>query len=469
MTENNEIFVSQRFPFNRHVPMQPSQLAYWAPCVWKDNKVRSSTRIIVQEGVIAKIECNVPKRAEDIALHGMVIPGAANCHAHTFHRALRGLGKEGGTFWKWRETMYHVAHGLTPELYYCFARAVYTEMVMHGYTTVAEFHYIHHHSDGSPYEDPNIFGKALIQAALDSGIRLTLLDACYLHADVEGSSLGRYQKRFGDGSVAQWQERAEALDDEIVSRDYPTIQIGAAVHSVRACTLEEIAAVTAWAQSGKGHPLHVHLSEQIAENESCRKYTGMTPTQLLNQAGFWGPESVAVHATHMEHNDISILEASGSSVAMCPTTEADLADGIGPARMFQEHGIPLCVGSDECVCIDPFEEIRLLDAHERLASGNRDAFSPEELLNNLTAVGQAACGWKRSGLLREGYNADFIAIDMESLRTAGSSPESVPITAVGEDVSDVVINGRQIVQNKRHSSGISAARDIANISEIIRN
>jgi cytosine/adenosine deaminase-related metal-dependent hydrolase len=204
--------------------------------------------------------------------------------------------------------MYRVAANLTPELYYEYARRVYAEMLMSGYTTVAEFHYVHHRPDGTPYDEPNAMGLALARAAHDAGIRLTLLDTCYLHADVQGNDLGERQRRFGDGDVESWVSRVDALDRAIQSDETlrESVRVGAAVHSVRACSQREAQVVAQWSRGEIGdgrnvhniysahgasvRPLHVHLSEQTAENEACREATGMSPVELLDKAGVWGAE-----------------------------------------------------------------------------------------------------------------------------------------------------------------------------------
>ena len=428
-------------------------MTYWAPLAWvgtgtgtRSSPVARNVRICVDHGTISEVNPNTAPKPGDTRLEGLLIPGIANCHSHAFHRALRGLGGEGDTFWSWRSTMYRIAQRLTPEIYYEYAKAVYTEMVLAGYTTVAEFHYVHHQPDGTAYSDANAMGKALIAAAQDVGIRLTLLDVCYLHADVTGKPLKREQLRFSDGSVYAWRDRVERLESEVGSRE--GVRIGAAVHSVRACSPQEAAAVAAWARSGD-HPrmLHVHLSEQPSENRHCVEHTGLTPTALLAQAGFWDEHSVAVHATHLSREDIAVLADSGASVAMCPTTEADLADGIGPAAALRDAGVQLCIGSDENVCIDPFEEVRRLDGYQRLLLGKRDIFDANELMDIMTAHGQRASGWPEAGAIAPGRLADFVVLDTRSIRAAGSSAEHLPLVVSGADVRDVIVGGRRIVSN----------------------
>ena len=443
-------------------------MTYWAPLAWLrsgDVKGKSSVarnvRINVDQGTISEVTANSAPQRDDTRLDGLLIPGIANCHSHAFHRALRGLGDEGDTFFSWRSTMYRIAQQLTPEIYYEYAKAVYTEMMLAGYTTVAEFHYVHHQPDGTPYQDPNAMGKALIAAARDVGIRLTLLDACYLHSDVTGAPLNSEQRRFSDGSVQAWRRRVEQLESDVASS--PGVRIGAAVHSVRACSLEEARLVSAWAASGDpSKVVHVHLSEQPNENEASIDHTGLTPTALLDAAGFWDEHSVAVHATHVNAHDIQVLADSGASVAMCPTTEADLADGIGPAAALRDAGVTLCIGSDENVCIDPFEEVRRLDGYQRLLLGRRDVFDTGELMDIMTAQGQRASGWPEAGVIVPGRLADFVVLNTSSIRTAGSSVERLPLVASGADVRDVVVGGRRIVSNGTplHGAAVDVLTDM---------
>ena len=456
-------------------------VSYWMPSAWVGEKrqagVRERVRVTVDgDGTISSVVAGEDPASQDIRLHGMAVPGAANCHSHTFHRALRGLGREGSTFWSWRETMYRVAAALTPENYYAYAKAVYQEMLLAGYTTVAEFHYVHHRPDGTAYDDPNAMGMALVRAAHDAGIRITLLDACYLHADPQGSPLSERQRRFGDGSARAWADRVTALDAQVRSDPglAATALVGAAAHSVRACSPDEAGAVAEWTRNAPGikgasgatgtgaadvagesvpRPLHVHLSEQLAENKACEEATGLTPTALLDRAGFWGANAVAVHATHLNDADVAALGAAGGSVAICSTTEADLADGIPRAAELRDAGAHLCVGSDENVSIDPFEEVRRMDGNQRLVSHRRDVFTPAELMAAITSDGQRACGWTDAGALAVGRLADFIVLDPDSPRTAGARPDSIPLVASGADVTDVVVGGRRVVEGRRLTEG----------------
>ncbi|KFJ03769.1 formimidoylglutamate deiminase [Bifidobacterium subtile] len=448
---------------------------YWTPLCWTSNGIEHDVRIVTEaNGLIGAVRSGAAYDPSDIRLEGLTIPGAANCHSHTFHRALRGIDFAGGNFWSWRDTMYAIASRLTPDLYFRYAKAVYTEMLLAGYTTVAEFHYIHHQLSGQSYNDPNAMGKALIAAAQEVGIRLTLLDTCYLHADVAGSPLNAKQQRFSDQSPEAWLERVAALERNLDDAQRQTIRIGAAAHSVRACSPQDARIIADWSRESlalgaEPRPVHIHLSEQVAENKDCLRHSGMTPAALMQTIGFWGGNACAVHATHLTADDITLLAASGASVAFCPTTEANLADGIGPAAAMRDAGIKLCIGSDENVRIDPFEEIRQLDAHERLLSGRRDAFSCAELVNIMTANGQRSCGWKNAGSVQENALADFVTLDIaNSPRIAGADLQNIPFVASASDVRYVVVGGKLVVNQGMHAAEASA-REIALLTKQLRD
>lgn len=379
-------------------------------------------------------------------LPGVVLPGFANTHSHAFHRAIRGRSHaDGGTFWTWRDRMYAVAARLDPDSYLALARATYAEMALSGITSVGEFHYLHHAPGGIRYTDPNAMGHALAQAALEAGIRLTLLDTCYLAGGLDAAGhapLNELQLRFGDGDAEQWAARIEQL-----TTGAGTV-IGAAIHSVRAVPADHLAVVMAAAGQA---PLHVHLSEQPAENEACQAFYGCSPTELLDAAGVLGPTSTAVHATHLSATDVATLGRTRTNVCFCPTTERDLADGIGPARALSDAGCRLSLGSDQHAVIDPIEEARALEMHERLNSGERGRFSPAELLDALTD--HAGIGWPNAGRLEVGATADMVAVRLDTVRTAGTVPEQVLLSATAADVDTVVIGGRTVVEAGCHRLG----------------
>jgi formiminoglutamate deiminase len=232
--------------------------------------------------------------------------------------------------------MYALAERLDPDAYYWLARATYAEMVLAGITCVGEFHYLHHGPGGTPYSDPNAMASALMYAARDAGLRLTLLDTLYLTANVDGTPLSGTQLRFADRDADAWASRVAALSDHSHAR------IGVAAHSIRAVPVGALPTVV---EVAAGRPMHVHLSEQRAENAACQAIHRATPTQLLTDSRFLGPTTTAVHATHLDDIDRTDLGDTDTGVCFCPTTEQDLADGIGPARALVDAGCPLSLGS----------------------------------------------------------------------------------------------------------------------------
>jgi formiminoglutamate deiminase len=412
----------------------------------------TDVRIQVRAGRIAAVAPRTRPGPDDVALPGLVVPGFANTHSHAFHRALRGrthLSADGtpGTFWTWRKQMYALAGRLDPDRYFALARATFAEMALAGVTSVGEFHYVHHAPGGQPYEDPNAMGLALAAAAVEAGIRLTLLDACYLAGGLgpDGTlPLAPEQRRFSDGTAQAWAARVDRLADA------DDLRVGAAIHSVRAVPRDDVGTVVA---ASTGRPLHVHVSEQRAENEQCVAAYGVTPSALLADAGALGSTTTAVHATHLSADDVRLLGSTGTSISMCPTTERDLGDGIGPAAALRDAGCRVVLGSDQHAVIDLLEEARGLEMDERLASGRRGRFAPADLLAALTADGQRSLGWADAGELAPGRRADLVAIRLDSPRTAGTDPAQAVLAATAADVDTVLVDGRTVVAGGRHHLG----------------
>ncbi|UUZ61401.1 formimidoylglutamate deiminase [Nocardioides sp. B-3] len=253
----------------------------------------------VADGRFASVEPGTLSGAAE-RLNGLTIPGLANTHSHAFHRALRGRTQhERGSFWTWREQMYSVAERLDPDTYLALATATFREMVAAGITCVGEFHYLHHQPDGRPYDDPNAMGLALIEAARVAGLRITLLDTLYLSSGFGAPPEGA-QVRYDDGSADARASRVDAL----TGTDCALIAV--ALHSVRALPSVPASALTPLANWAEGRPLHVHLSEQVAENDGCMAAYGVTPTRLLADHGLLGPLTSAVHATHLTDEDIAL-------------------------------------------------------------------------------------------------------------------------------------------------------------------
>jgi len=421
---------------------------YWCEHAWLPDGLHAGVRVTVDDGIVSAVELSAAAPAEDHRLAGLVLPGLADAHSHAFHRALRGRTHDrGGTFWTWRERMYAVAARLGPDSYLALARATYAEAALAGITCVGEFHYVHHAPDGSPYAEPAVMAAALVQAAADAGVRLTLLDTCYLaggltthgHLPLDGP-----QRRFGDADAEAWARRYASLH-------LPAgVRRGAAVHSVRAVPADQLATVVAAAH---GDPLHVHLSEQVAENEACLAHYGRTPATLLEDFGVLGPRTTAVHATHLTDGDIALLGESGTTVCACPGTEADLGDGTGPFPRLRDAGSSLCLGTDQHAATDVLAEAHRLEADQRLAGGQRGCFTPGELMEAATAAGHAALGWPDAGRLAPGQRADLVAIALDTPRTAGAAPAQAVMVAAAADVTTVVVDGRVVVDDGHHVLG----------------
>ena len=396
--------------------------------------------------------------AGTVHLPGMTLPGLANAHSHAFHRALRGTVQAGqGTFWTWRERMYDVAERLDPDSYLALARAVYAEMALAGITCVGEFHYLHHDRGGARYSDPNQMGRVLIDAAALAGVRITLLDACYLSgglaSDGTAEPLVGAQLRFGDGDGDRWAKRVDGLGADAHGALAAHARAGVAIHSVRAVPPGQMRPVISWSHA-HGAPVHAHLSEQVAENQVCLAAHGVTPTQLLDRMGALGPRSTMVHATHVLGGDVELLGGSRTVVCLCPTTEADLADGIGPARALAAAGCPLSLGSDSHAVIDLLEEARRVEMGERLMTGQRGNFRTAELAQAATVAGHACLGWPEAGEIAAGALADLVTVALDTPRMAGAAAgtalEWLIFAGTAADVRSVVIGGEDVVTDGRH-------------------
>ncbi|UVI36464.1 MULTISPECIES: amidohydrolase family protein [Brevibacterium] len=451
---------------------------YWCESAWIDGAVAHGVLLSADDtGTLTAVETGIDTAPSDAeAVSGFVLPGGVNAHSHAFHRMLRGRTHgDGGTFWTWREVMYSVAAKLDPQAYETVARAVFAEMLAGGYTSVGEFHYVHHAQDGTPYgterprgdaeagtERPrgdasddaghraHAMERALARAAASAGIRIRLLDTCYLTGGID-SELSAEQARFGDGTIDGYMDRHAGLIGAFAD-EFPVetpgesfVHVGAAIHSIRAVPAANLQRFTEL--SG---PVHVHLSEQPAENEASQEAYGATPTEVLARSGVVDDRLSAVHATHLSEEDIAILGGSRSTIVMCPCTEADLADGIGPARELADAGAVISLGSDQHVVLDALRETQGLEAGERLRSGQRGRFSPAELITALTAGGARSLDLPVGGL-EVGKACDFVAVRNDSIRTMGSLDEQIILTASASDVHLTVSGGKVRVRDGVHT------------------
>ena len=433
--------------------------SYWASLAWLGGPgLESGVAIEVDGERIVAVRTGVasPPPGYD-RLDGLVLPGLANAHSHAFQRALRGRTQRvRGSFWTWREQMYALAARLDPDAVLTLARATFGEMALAGVTLVGEFHYLHHAPGGKPYAEPNAIGAAVLEAAAQAGVRITLLDACYLHGGI-GVGPDQVQRRFCDADVDAWAARVDGLAGRSQAR------IGAAIHSVRAVDPGAASVVAAWARD-RSAPLHAHVSEQPAENDASLRAYGATPTAVLERSGALSESFTAVHATHVSDDDIALLGAARASCCLCPTTERDLADGIGSARRLRDAGVRLALGSDSNAIIEPFEEARAVELDERLVSGVRGQHGGDELLRAATAGGYASLGWPDGGEIRAGALADLVVLGRDGVRLAGVGEEglldAVVFAGAAADVRDVIVGGRFVVRDGTHVS-LDVPRELA--------
>lgn len=368
---------------------------------------------------------NVP--AEIDMLPGVaLLPGFVNAHSHVFQRALRGhthrpLSQQ-DTFWTWRRAMYAEAQRLTPDLLYEGAVRTYREMLAAGYTTVGEFHYVHHQSDGTPYSNPNAMSQALLQAGRDAGIRVVLLMTAYAQSGFNQPP-EEGQRRFCDASVEAYIERVESLR----AMGAP---VGVAPHSVRAVPGSWFRAIASYSHKNN-LPLHVHADEQVVEIEQCRAAYGCTPVELLERFDALGNMTTVVHATHASAAEIDLLARYGCTVCVCPTTEGDLGDGIAPYAELLAKAIPLAIGSDSNTRLDPIEELRWAEYSARMRYQRRrvlvsDAMaSPGPLLLDYGTRNGAKSLGIETGVIAPGMLADFVAIDVKHPSLAGWNAEDL--------------------------------------------
>ncbi len=381
--------------------------------------------IEVERGRFKSVADGVARPPNARALNGYTVPGFANVHSHAFQSVLRGrVESGGGDFWEWREAMYRATNWGVPE-YRLHCVQLFREMLNAGITAVGEFHYLHALG--------NELGQAVIDAAREVGIRLTLLDACYLRGGLDGRLLRDAQLTFSDGDAERWAKRIDELKDD------DGVRIAAAIHSVRAVDPASMRMVAAWAR-GRAAPLHIHLAEQPAEVQECMAVEGCTPAQLLEREGILGPDLTAVHAINLDPDDISLLGANHVSVCACATTERELGDRVGRLHELASAGCTLCIGSDSNAVIDAFEEARGIELDQRRATGRRVLHQPDELLQAATAGGMRALGWD-AGELKAGMLADFVELRPRlSFDAAG-----LVFGQSASDVTTVVVGGKTLV------------------------
>ena len=388
----------------------------WAPQAWVAGRWRDGVVLEVgADGRWSAITPDQPPPPDAERLTGPALPGLVNAHSHAFQRAFAGMAErrdnDHDDFWSWRDRMYGVALRITPEELRAVATKLYAELLQGGYTHVCEFHYLHHAPDGSAYANPLAMCEALAQAAADTGIGLTLLPVLYERAGFKQPALRDDQRRFRT-DVA----RVLALRDGIRAARWPGVDAGVAIHSLRAAAPASIHALRD-ALTGDGAPIHIHVAEQTAEVDDCLAATGRRPIEWLLHEGLLDARWQLVHATHATPEEIDAVARSGAGIVLCPTTEANLGDGIPDLPRWLAAGVPWSIGSDSHIGRDATEELRWLEYAQRLVLRRRNvAAAPgtqpataARLFDSALSGGAAAAGMPLAGLM-PGVWADLLVL-----------------------------------------------------------
>lgn len=395
--------------------------------------------------------------AEPTASASWVVPGIANLHSHAFQRAMAGMAERQthpeDSFWTWRETMYRFAARFTPEILQAVATQLYAEMLEAGYTTVCEFHYLHHAPDGRPYDDPAAMSRALVAAAHEAGIRLTLLPVLYMTGGFDGRPLGERQRRFGH-DVDSYLELIDSLCEDAG----PTRHVGCALHSLRAVPPDAMRAVLNALPPAM--PVHIHIAEQVGEVQDCVAIRNARPVEWLLGNAAVDSRWTLVHATHLTPAETRGIARSEATVAICPTTEANLGDGLFPLRDYLDAGGRWGVGSDSHISVSPVEELRWLEYGQRLSTRHRNiavrADSPsvgQTLLHDVARSARPSTG-HAVGTFAPGEFADAVALDTDAPQLFGlASHDAIDRWIFSGNrnlVRDVYVGGRRVVEGGHH-------------------
>ena len=398
---------------------------------WKKN-VKISTN---SKGEITEIIENFEGKDYETELQ-LAVPGIPNAHSHAFQYAMAGLTENhsesrSSNFWTWRNEMYNLALNIDPDSLQVIATMLYSEMLKNGYTSVAEFHYLHHEKDGSKYSNVCELGERLLIAAKDVGIHITLIPIFY--------NKGGFQKKYESEQKRFISQNSEEyihlFEKTLETTEKYKSNIGIGVHSIRAVDHKMFGEINKYNKDK--YPFHLHISEQIKEINTSMKYLGQTPVEWLYNNFEIGKSHHLVHATHLTEKETKLITSNHSNVVLCPITEGNLADGIFNFNLFQEQEGNWCVGSDSNVGLSPFEEIRLLDYTNRLKTNNRDTFKNSKSANSgeiaLQAIynnGHKAMGNKKSNYFEIGGSLDFLDIDHNHPLIHNSSEKNLLNTIV---------------------------------------
>ena len=410
---------------------------------------------IEANGAIGAIETNANPDAA-VVVAGPLVPGMPNLHSHAFQRALAGRtghANASDSFWTWRNAMYRFVERVDADAFGAIAAQAYVEMLEAGYTSVAEFHYVHHDPSGRPYANPAELSLRVIDAAGHAGIGLTLLPVFYAHSSFGGAPSSPAQRRFVHDvdAFVRLHERATEAARANAAR------VGVAPHSLRAVTADELARIVALARDGA--PVHIHAAEQTKEVEDCVAWSGQRPVEWLLDHADVGPRWCVVHATHMTERETARLAQSGAVAGLAPTTEADLGDGTFAADTYRAAGGAFGIGSDSNTIIDPFVELRTLEYSQRLRDRRRNVLATAEQPVGRSLYESALAGGARAlaqpvGAIAVGSRADVVVLDADDPALAAQAIDDVLDAAIfgpcRRAVRDVMVGGRWRVREGRH-------------------
>ena len=429
----------------------------WLPAGWQADVLLR----IGADGRWADVQAGVQQPPSGASvLPGPLLPGLIDAHSHAFQRAFAGLAEQRNSaaddFWSWRDRMYRVALRITPAQLRAIAAQLYLELLHGGYTQVCEFHYLQHQPDGQPYPDPLALGWALADAAADTGLGLTLMPALYQRAGFAQPTLRDDQRRFASTPAS-----ALAAAHTIQASGRPLLDAGLVVHSLRAAAPEAIHALRD-AAAGFDGPIHIHVAEQTAEVDDCLQATGARPIEWLAQQGLLDARWHLVHATHSQPAEIEAVARSGAGVVICPSTEANLGDGLCDLRGWLAAGVPLAIGSDSHVTRDWCEELRWLDYGQRLLLRQRNVAaapaagqpSTAQRLFSRALAGGAAAAHQACWGLQVGARADGLVLDTNCPSVLGLAADKLldglVFSSPGRPWRDVLVAGRWVLQGHQH-------------------
>lgn len=417
---------------------------------------------IDDDGLITWLDREPQASVQYNAVEGYAVPGFQNAHSHAFQYAMAGIAEKhqpGATaddFWSWREAMYKVALTIDPDQLEAIGAMLYSEMARHGYTHVAEFHYLHHDKQGRPYQNLVELGERLVVAAQRAGIKITLVPMFYKQGGF-GTEPQKHQRRFISSTVEDYQKLLEATKTMVATQ--PHANYGFGIHSLRAVAPKDI--VRSLEAADRKLPVHIHISEQLKEIEDAVAYLGKRPVQWLLDNLEVNEQYHLVHATHLDTREIEGIAKSGAHVVLCPSTEGNLGDGIFPLDQFQQLGGKWSIGTDSHVGLNPLEELRLLDYGQRLTTHHRNIFtsktqgdSASYAIRQSLISGRAAMGSQETDYFKIGQPLDAVIYDEKSPLVAASALGNVLSTILyssdAAHIKGTMVNGNWVVRDNRH-------------------